>query len=56
LNVPDLNLFNNLRDSGGIQKTATEANGTIIGHELDTELFASHHLTGEALNAHVPFS
>jgi len=25
-----------LRDSGGKLKTATEANGTITGHELDT--------------------
>jgi hypothetical protein len=27
-----------LRDSGGNQKTATEANGTSIGHELDMGL------------------
>ena len=28
--------YNNLRDSGAIQKTAMEAKGTIIGHGLDT--------------------
>ena len=30
--------YNNLRDSGGIQKTAMEAKGTIIGHGLDISI------------------
>ena len=48
-----LNHLKYLRDSGGNKKTATEANGTFIGHELDIQRFTAIPMAWKR-DGHVP--